>query len=151
MPDDVDFAVVAPFIELIVATLRMLGGDPGIQQYLRAEPQAHQAIRELSSAVAAAGVRVRDSGKARTEWDVRMNMFTAEEFWLFNLAVDVIALLSTRGGMQSDTRAIAMSDLRSLDDDANGHHWKSQVRKAGNGPAQFGPLRAHIPPHKPHR
>ena len=151
VPNGVDYAAVTPFIYLMMATLGMLGGDPAVQQYLDAEPQARQAIRELSRAVAAAGVRVRDSGKVRDEFDIRLGLFTAEEFWQFNLAVDVIALLATRNGIAPDSRALAFSDLRSLEEWAGMHHWKSGVRKAGTGPAQFGPLRAHVPPHKPHR
>jgi hypothetical protein len=76
-------------------------------------------------------------------------MFTPEEFWKFNLAVDVIAMFATSGGLRRSAHAKAIIDLGVLDEHAHSHHWKSQVRKAGDGPAEFRDLRAHIPRHKP--
>jgi hypothetical protein len=151
VPDDLDYSVTAPFIELTIATLGLLSVDPVVKQYCQASPGAHQSIRELSSAVAAAGVRVRDSGRRLEEFEEHLHKFTAEEFWEFNLAVDVIAMFCATPGMNPGNHAQIRSDLQSLDEDARGHHWKSQVRKAGDGPPQFHELRAHIPTHKPHR
>lgn len=67
-----------------------------------------------------------------------------------DLAIDVLAMLAAGGGLSPGTRASAAEDLRLLDQHVHGHHWKSQVHKAGQGPAEFRELRAHIPDHKPH-
>jgi hypothetical protein len=149
VPDDLDYSVTAPFIGLTIATLGLLSYEPVVKQYCQASPAAHQSIRELSSAVAAAGVRVRDSSRRLDEFEEHLHKFTADEFWVFNLAVDVIAMFCATPGMNPGTHAQLRSDLQSLDEEAHGHHWKSQVRKAGNGPSQFHELRAHIPTHKP--
>jgi hypothetical protein len=149
VPNGTDYQVVAPFIYLTLSTLYLLGTESSVKQYLSVQPEAHQAIRGLSKAVAAAGVRVRDSGKVRDEYDVRMGLYTADEFWLFNLAIDVIAMLLSLGGFDPGTRALVASDLRSLDEHVHSHHWKKEVKKAGDGPAQFHGLRAHVPHHTP--
>lgn len=78
-----------------------------------------------------------------------MGLYTAEEFWLFDLAVDVIAMLVSLGGFKPGTRALVASDLPSLDEDVHSHHWRRQVKKAGDGPARFRELRTHVPHHKP--
>lgn len=145
MPYGLDYEVVAPFIYLTLSTLYLLGTESAVKQYLSVEPEAHRAIRDLSTAVAAAGVRVRDSGRVKDEFDVHMGLYAAEEFWLFDLAIDVIAMLVTLGGFSPGTRALVASDLRSLDKDAHSHHWKREVKKAGDGPAQFRDLRSHVP------
>ena len=151
VPYGLDYEVVAPFIYLTLATLALLGGDPVVLQYASAEPSAHSAIRELSRAVAGAGVRVRDSGRVRDEFEEHMRLFTADEFWIFDLAIDVIAMLGTLGGLRPGTHALVLRDLRSLDEHVHSHHWKREVHKAGDGPAAFRELRAHVPHHKPHR
>ena len=149
VPYGLDYEVVAPFIYLTLSTLYLLGTEPSVQQYLSVEPEAHRAIRDLSTAVAGAGVRVRDSGRVKNEFDVHMGLFTAEEFWLFDLAIDVIAMLVSLGGSKPGTRALVASDLRSLDKHVHSHHWKREVKKAGDGQARFRELRAHVPHHTP--
>lgn len=151
VPSGLDYSVTPPFIELTMSTLGLLSYDPVVKQYVQAQPGAHQAIRELSTAVAAAGVRVRDSGRRLEEFEEHIHKFTAEELWTVNLAIDVIAMFCGGGGMEPSNHALVRSDLQTLDSFAHAHHWKSQVRKAGDGPPQFRELRAHIPYHKPHR
>jgi hypothetical protein len=149
VPSGLGASAVAPFIELTLATLGLLGLEPAVQQYSQADPDAHRAIRALSTQVAEAGIRVRDTAKNRDMFDEHMRMFTPEEYWKFNLAVDVIAMFATGGGLRSDTHVLIINDLGILDEHAYSHHWKSQVHKAGDGPAEFRELRAHIPHHKP--
>ena len=149
VPDGLDYEVVAPFIYLTISTLYLLGTESAVKQYLSVEPEAHRAIRGLSTAVAGAGVRVRDSGRVKDEFDVHMKLYTAEEFWLFDLAVDVIAMLVALGGFRPATHALVARDLRLLDEHVHSHHWRSQVKKAGDGPAVFRELRVHVPHHKP--
>jgi hypothetical protein len=120
-----------------------------VEQYSQGNPDAHRAIRALSTQVAQAGIRVRDTAKHGDMFAEHMNMFTAEEYWKFNLAIDVIAMFATGGGLTPDVRALMIEDLKSLDEHVHSHHWKSQVHKAGDGPVQFRELRAHIPHHKP--
>jgi hypothetical protein len=149
VPAGIDNDGLAPFLDHTLYTLVRLGFDEGVQQYLSVEPDAHRAIRELSAAVAAAGARVRDTSKHHRVLDDHMYEFTADEFWMFDLAIDVVAMIGTLGGLSPDRHASAVSTLRSLDEHANTHHWKHQVKKAGSGPAQFRELRAHVPHRKP--
>jgi hypothetical protein len=150
VPSGLGASAVAPFIELMLATLGLLGTEETVRQYSQADPDAHRAIRALSTQVAEAGIRVRDTAKPGDMFAEHMRMFTPEEYWKFNLALDVIAMFATGGGLSPDTRALIISDLKTLDGDANSHHWKHEVKKAGDGPAEFRDLRAHIPHHKPH-
>ena len=150
VPGGLGASAVAPFIELTLAALGLLGTDPVVQQYTQANPDAHRAILALSRAVAEAGIRVRDTARHHDMFDEHLRMFTAEEYWMFDLAIDVIAMFATGGGLKPDIRALMIDDLGTLDEHVHSHHWKSQVHKAGDGPAEFRELRAHIPHHKPH-
>lgn len=145
VPEDLDYVAVAPFIYLTLAALELLAFEPAVKEYTRAYPDAHRGILALSAAVASAGTRVRDTGQMHDEFDQNLRFYTADEIWLFDLAIDVIAMLGTQGGLTPGTHAQIISDLRSLDQDAGGHHWKKEVRKAGDGPAAFRELRAHVP------
>jgi len=150
VPRGLDFEVVAPFIYLALMTLTLLGQDSVVQQYTSAQPEAQHAIRELTRAVAAAGTRVRDAGQMRDSYDQNLGYYTAEEIWVFDLAIDVIAMLGSLGGLPPGTRARIIDDLKLLDNNVSTHHWKKGVRQAGGGPAQFSELRAHVPQHQPH-
>lgn len=150
VPAGLDMEVVAPFIYLTLMTLSLLGSEPVVQQYTSAQAEAHDAIRELSRAVAAAGTRVRDAGQMRDSLDENLRYYTSEEIWLFNLAIDVIAMFGALGGLSPAARARNIEDVRLLDNNVTSHHWKKEVRQAGDGPAQFRALRAHVPHHQPH-
>jgi hypothetical protein len=150
IPNGTDCEVLAPFLSLTMSTLNLLGIDPVVRQYVSAAPEAHRAIRELSAAMAAAGVRVRDTTRRHDFFDEHIREFTPEEIWMFDLAIDVIAMLGTLGGLSPGTHAQILDDLRSLDRFPHNHHWQKEVRKAGDGPAVFRELRAHVPHHKPH-
>lgn len=149
VPSGLEASTLAPFLYLTLSTLALLGDEPTVRQYTEADPDAHRAIRALSTQIAEAGIRVRDTAKRPDMFAEHMNMFTPEEYWKFNLAIDIIAMFATGGGLSPDTRALIISDLRTLDGDANSHHWKHQVKKAGDGPVEFHELRSHIPHHKP--
>jgi hypothetical protein len=150
VPRGLGVSAVAPFIELMLATLGLLGTEETVRQYSQADPDAHRAMRALSTQVAEAGIRVRDTAKHGDKFDEHLRMFTAEEYWKFNLAVDVIAMFATGGGLRPNTHRLIMRDLGRLDGFVHSHHWKKEVQKAGDGPAEFRDLRAHIPYHKPH-
>lgn len=142
---DVDHEAVAPLIHLTLALLANLGTEAAVQRYTRAQPGAHRAIRALSAAIAAAGVRVRDSGRARDSFDERLRMFTAGEIWEFDLAYDVLAMLGSLDGLSPGTHARIAGALKTLDQDTHSHHWKNAVCQAGDGPAEFRALRAEVP------
>lgn len=150
VPRGLDYEVVAPFVYLTLTTLGLLSGESVVQQYAGAQPEAVHAIRELSQAVAGAATRVRDAGQMRDSFDENLRYYTPEEIWLFDLAIDVIAMLGTLGGLPPGTRARIIDDLKLLDTNAHSHHWKKEVRQAGDGPAPFRELRAHVPHHQPH-
>lgn len=146
-----DCSTSSPFLYLTLTALGPgLSLEPAVKEFARREPQTHQQIRALSTAVSAAGVRVRDSGLIRDDFDDRLRPFTPEEIWLFDLAVDVIAMLGGLEDLPPQARARVASDLRSLDQSVHSHAWRKGVRQAGEGPAAFRPLRSRVPHHQPH-
>jgi hypothetical protein len=147
VPEDADDCMSsAPFLFLALSTLGpLLSTEPVVQQYLRGEPRLREQIRALSTAVSAAGVRVRDAGLLKDDFDDNLAVYTPEEIWTFDLAFDVIALIGALDGLPGRARAKAASDLRTLDGDTRGHAWKHAMKKAGDGPATFRELRARVP------
>ena len=144
VPLHLNYGGGAPFISDIFSALRRLESDHSVQQYLQVNPDAHRSIRALSTAVAKADNRVRDGGQAKL-LDERLKLFTPEEIWLLDLAVDVIAMLATNGGVQPGDRDMVLHYLRCIGEHAEGRHWKHEVHRAGDGPAEFRGLRAHVP------
>ena len=124
--------------------------EPSVRQYLASQPQAHSAILELSSAVAQAGSRVHALTPGSKAIEDHLRLFTAEEIWVVDLAVDVAAMLAGSGGIDPVVHETVIWKLRDLDDHVHSHHWHREVRKAGAGPAEFRDLRAHVPHHRPH-
>lgn len=148
MPSDLDdCATSAPFLYLILSAFYLLGTQDVVQQFTARNPALHQQIRALTVATSAAGVRVRDAGLLKDDFDNRLGVYTPDEIWTFNLAVDVIARLGALEGLPSSTHAQIVSDLKSLDESAHSHTWKKELKKAADGVPQFRELRAAIPPH----
>jgi hypothetical protein len=141
-----DCSTSAPFLYLTLAALGSgLSFEPVVREYARANPAQATRIRALSTAVSAAGVRVRDAGLLKDSFDQNLRVYTAEEIWTFELAIDVIAMLGALDGLPGQARAMVAEDVRTLNGTARGHHWNSELRKAGTGPEQFRQLRAEIP------
>jgi hypothetical protein len=67
---------------------------------------------------------------------------------MFDLAIDVVAMLATSGGSLAN-RDMIISDLRTADKQVGTRQWRHQVHKAGAGPEQFRQLRELIPHHQP--
>lgn len=151
VPPHTDYGATVQFIYNTISALNRLSDEAPVRQYVKAEPDAHRAILELSRAVAQAGIRVRDSGQMRNILDEHLKYFSADEIWMFDLAIDVVAMLGTVGGLSSGTRMSVLDKLKLIDEDKAVHslHWKREVHKAGQGPAEFRGLRAHVPQHKP--
>jgi hypothetical protein len=146
VPDGLDDCFTsAPFLYLALSTFGMLSSEPAVQQYMRGVPQLLQQIRALSTAVSTAGVRVRDAGLLRDDYDQRLTVYTPEEIWTFDLGFDVIAMIGALDGLPGKTRAQLVSNMRLLDDNAHSHTWKHDLKKAGDGPAAFQELRAKVP------
>jgi hypothetical protein len=146
-----DCSTSSPFLYLTLASLGPgLSLEPAVREFAQREPELHQQIRALSTAVSAAGVRVRDSGLLRDDFDDRLRPFTPEEIWLFDLAVDVIAMLGSLEDLPPKARAQVTNNLRSLDQSVHSHGWRKGVRQAGEGPAAFRALRARVTHHQPH-
>lgn len=143
-----DCSTSSPFLFLLLAALGPgLSHEPVVQAYLREQPVFHQTVRTLTTAVSDAGVRVRDAGLLKDDFDMRLGVYTAEEIWLFDLAVDVVAMMGALDGLPGQTRARMVSDLRTLDDEVTSHTWKKELKKAGEGPERFRELRAKVPRH----
>jgi hypothetical protein len=147
VPEDADDCMSsAPFLFLTLSTLGpLLSTEPVVRQYMGREPRLLQQIRALSTAVSAAGVRVRDAGLLKDDFDDNLAVYTPEEIWTFDLAFDVIALVGALDGLPGGVRAKAASDVRTLDRDTRGHAWKHALKKAGEGPVAFSELRARVP------
>jgi hypothetical protein len=122
----------------------------GSKEYVTARPSLLASVQALSTAVSAADVRVRDTGMLKDDFDERLTIYTPDEIWTFDLAFDVIAMLGALDVVQGETRALVISNMKSLDQQATGHTWKKELDKAGNGPAQFQELRTFVPRHSPH-
>jgi hypothetical protein len=141
-----DCSSSAPFLYLMLAVLGPLFSyEPAVQEYVHRQPGLRQQIRDLAMAVSAAGVRVRDDGLLKDDFDMNLRVYTPEEIWTFDLAIDVIAVLGAVDGLPGSTRAKTASDLRSLEQEAHSHTWKKDLRKAGTGPEAFQGLRGRIP------
>jgi hypothetical protein len=141
---------LSPFIGLILSTLGPgLGTEAAVRDYVARDERLRRQIQALTRSVADAGVRVRDAGLMKDEFDQHLRMFTPEEFWLFDLAIDVIAMLATLEGIAKGAQFRTASSLRLLDDNVTSHLWKKGLRKAGDGLPAFRELRASVPRHKP--
>jgi hypothetical protein len=146
-----DCFTVSPFLFLLLAVLGSgLSSQQAVQDYVSAHPGLGQQIRALSTAVSAAGVRVRDAGLVKDSFSETLEPYTPEEVWTFDLAVDVVAMLGGLDGLPGNARAEIASDLQSLDRNVHSHHWKKEVSRAGVGPEAFRVLRAQVPRHTPH-
>lgn len=137
----------APFIYLTLSAFNLLGTENAVRQFLAANPGLHDRIRALAVATSAAGVRVRDAGLLKDDFDDNLKVYTPEEIWTFNLAIDVVARLSVLDGLPPSTHAQMVNNLKSLDDRVRSHTWKKELKRAGDGPAEFRDLRAAMPPH----
>lgn len=62
-------------------------------------------------ATSVAGVRVRDGGLIKDDFDNNLKVHTPNEIWTFNLAVDVVARLGGLEGLPPPTHAPFMSHL----------------------------------------
>ena len=145
-PGTDDCSTSAPFLYLTLAVLGSgLSTEPVVREYARANPAQAARIRALSTAVSAAGVRVRDAGLLKDSFDENLRVYTAEEIWTFELAFDVIAMLGALDGLPGQARAMVAEDLRTLDGTAHGHTWRKGFKQAGPGPEEFQQLRAEIP------
>lgn len=148
LPRDLDnCSTSAPFLYLILSAFYLLGTQDAAKQFLARNPGLHQQIRALAVATSAAGVRVRDAGLLKNDFDDNLKVYTAEEIWTFNLAVDVIARLGELEGLPPSTHAQIVSDLKSLNDSTHSHHWKKELKSAGDGVPGFRELRDTVPPH----
>ena len=90
-------------------------------------------------------MRVRDAGLLKDSFDENLRVYTAEEIWTFELAIDVIAMLGALDGLPGQARTRAAEDVRTLNGTARGHHWNKELKQAGTGPEEFRQLRAEIP------
>jgi hypothetical protein len=150
VPDDADdCSKSAPFLYAMLGVLNwVLSPEPAVQQYVGSQAGLRDQIRALTAAVSAAGVRVRDAGVLKNDFDNNLVVYTPDEIWTFNLATDVIAVLSALDDLSADAQAKATSNLRSIDGEVVKHHWRKELKKANDGPAGFRELRARTPQHK---
>lgn len=142
-----DCSTSAPFLYLILSAFYLLGTEDTVKQFLARNPGLRQQLHALTAATSAAGVRVRDAGLLKNDFDDNLRVYTPGEIWTFDLAVDVVARLGGLEGLPAKTHAQIVSDLKTLNDQTHSHHWKKELKSAGDGVPQFRELRAAIPPH----
>src|ERR1700683_376786 len=132
VPGDVDdCSTSSPFLFLLLATLGPgLSTEPAVVGYVQQLGLLGE-IQELSRAVSAGGVRVRDYGLIRNDFDDNLHPFTPEEIWAFDLAIDLVAMLGCIDGLSDRSLAQFKSNVRTLDDEVVSHTWKKQLKKAG--------------------
>jgi hypothetical protein len=141
---------VPRIIELILVTLPLLEDEPGIQQYAASAPQQYGAILALTSAIADAGLRIRDTYANQDVRHSGLRYLSADDIWMLDLTLDVMYMLAGAGVRMHDLDQITRM-LREIDEATHDHHWKRALRQAGAGPAQFQQLRAQVPPREPGR
>jgi hypothetical protein len=146
VPDGVDnCGTSAPFLYLTLTTFGFLSTVSQVKEYMRGEPGLLQHIRALTTAVSDAGVRVRDTGLLKDDFDDNLTVYTPEEIWTFDLAFDVIAMLGALNGLDGQTRARIVSNMRSLNRESSSHAWKKDMKKAGDGPLALREFRSQVP------
>jgi hypothetical protein len=142
-PAGLDYdAVTIPFIDQTISMLNWLNDEPSARRYARAQPEACRAIVSLSQAVFDIGIRAQRNGHDRDE---HLRHFTAEEIWLVDLAVDVVAMFADSGGLRSGGSIVIDLRKAELHGPMSGQHWKKQVQNAGDGPEEFHHLRRQVP------
>lgn len=146
---------VPHLIMRILANLPVLELEPAIEQCVTRAPQEHSAILALTSAIADAGVRIRD---AHPNEDVRksgLRYLSASDIWMLDLTLDVMFMLAGqlpgKSSPWDDDHDRIPRRLADLDEQTHDRHWKRGLRQAGAGPAQFQRLRAQVPPRLPFR
>ncbi len=145
VPEDADDCTSAPFLSLTLSSLRLLGDQPEVKEYMNGEPGLLGQIRALSTMVSAAYVRVRDAGLLKDSLETHLDAYTAEEIWTFDLAFDVLALIGALDCLTGKIRAMTASNVQSLDWYAERHTWKKAMKKAGEGPVALREFRAAVP------
>jgi len=131
---------------LIMAAFGLLRMQASSNSYAQ-QLGIHQQVRDLITAVSAAGVRVRDDGLIKSDFDDNLKVYTPEEIWCCDLAIDVLAMLGSVEGLSPSNLAQFKTDVRRLDDEVNSHRWKHELKKAGAGLPQFQQLRTLVPHH----
>ena len=149
LPDDVSKEGVSPFVSLTLSSFHLLGVMAPVREFTHREPGLHATIRALASAVSAAGVRVWDAGLLRSDLDDRIDVYTPDEIWIFDLAVDVIVMLGAVEGLRRDTRVLVGENVRLLDRNVANRAWKKLLKKAMAPPLDLRELRAKVPHHTP--
>lgn len=138
----------APFLHLIMASFGVLTTEAAVLKYTHGFPDFHKQIQQLVAEVSAAGVRARDSGQLKNDRDDSLRIYSPEEIWMFDLAVDLIAMLGCMQGLADSSLVLYKRNVRTLDSLVVTHAWKHALKKAGAGPAQFQELRSGAPHHK---
>jgi hypothetical protein len=137
-----DCFTAAASLFLALSTFSLAGQQAPVKEYMRREPRLLQQVRALTTAVSAAGVRVRDAGLVRDGFHSNLAVFAPEEIWTFDLAIDVLAQLSALDGLTGEMRASIVQSVQQLDRDSRQKIWQKGMNKAGGGPVTWHELRA---------
>ena len=77
--------------------------------------------------------------------------YALDEIWTINLAIDVLAMLNIVDGVSSNANDTVANCVREFDWAVQrlGQLWRTQLKKAGDGPPVFRQLRAGVPHRTP--
>lgn len=74
----------------------------------------------------------------------RLKIYTPEEIWTFDLAIDVVRMLCELDGLTKETRARIGDSVGLIDQERVSHLWHKGLKKAGDGPEEFRELRYRV-------
>jgi hypothetical protein len=147
VPDSVDEDVLSlpSGLANILTTLTLLSHEVAVQDYLDNVPGLRQEIRSLSTVVSGAGRRIRDSDGAQREGDQNSPAnYSPDEIWATDLALDVVALLSSLEGVNVNAHVASRTTLDIYAKEER-RTWQQRLDAAGPGPEAFRQLREQVP------
>jgi hypothetical protein len=146
IPHRLNYGATGQFIYDTLMGITNIEFDPSVEQYCRADPESARAILALTTKVAQTGIRIRDANpKGDDIINDHLDRYSPEELWMCDLAIDVLAMFATSGGLHGDSRSFAQAKLKLANGHTHDKHWRHALKKAGDGPAEFRELRAHVP------
>ena len=139
---------VPDLVAKILVNLPLLELEPAIEQCLTRAPQEHSAILALTTAIADAGVRIRDTHPNEDIRQSGLQYLSADDIWMLDLTLDVMYMLAGqlpgKSSPWDDDHDRIPRGLGYLDQATHDRRWKRALRQAGAGPAQFQQLRAQV-------
>jgi hypothetical protein len=140
-----DIQLLLPAMSILIS-LSALGRDTAVSNWV-ANWELKEQIPELTGSVRKAAQRVQLLAMAQKGYDEfadHSRMYTAEEWWVFRLGFDFVAMLASLAGVDPMTAGRELAGVR--DELKSNHHWyKKAAKDAKQPPPSLSDLRAAIP------